>query len=148
MGNFISKRHNRRRWNINYTNLHEYPDIDYLIQSIHEFQAHIVSSNQHYSNKIVVDGVFTKMRLLIERVGYYYTIDPPKFENYYSEPPPAFENINSESSSSSKNNNENQEEKKSKNVIKKYLEEEAYRKAMINYLVDGSGYLQSFTALR
>ena len=142
MGNFVSK---RRRWNINYTNLYEYPDIDYLIQSIHEFQAHIVSNNQHYSNKIVVDGVVTKMRILLERVSHYYTINPPKFENYYSEPPPAFENINLESSS---DQNNNQDDKKSKNVIKKYLEDEAYRKAMINYIVDGSNYLQSFTALR
>ena len=146
MGNFISKRHNRRRWNINYTNLYEYPDIDYLIQSIHEFQAHIVSNNQHYSNKIVVDGVFTKMRILVERVAHYYTIDPPKFENYYREPPPAFENINLESSSN--NENDNQDDKKSKKIIKKYLEDEAYRKAMINYIVDGSNYLQSFVALR
>ena len=99
MGNLISKRRIRSRWNVNYINLHEYPDIDYLIQSIHEFQAHIVSNNQHYSNKIVVDGVVTKMRLLIERTSYYYTIDAPKIENYYSEPPPAFENIKAESSS-------------------------------------------------
>ena len=123
----------------------EYFDIDYLIQSIHEFQAHIVSNNQHYSNKIVVDGVVTKMRILLERVSHYYTINPPKFENYYSEPPPAFENINLESSS---DQNNNQDDKKSKNVIKKYLEDEAYRKAMINYIIDGSNYLQSFTALR
>lgn len=137
----------RRRWSINYKNLHEYPDIDYLIISIHKFQAHIVSNNQHYSNKIVVDGVFTKMRLLIERVSNYYRIDPPKFENYYSESPPAFENINLESSSNNENN-ENQNDKKSKNLIKKYLEDEAYRKAMVNYIVDGSNYLQSFVALR
>ena len=68
-GKFYFKK--TRRWSIKYTNLHEYPDIDYLIQSIHEFQAHIVSNNQHYSNKIVVDCVVTKMRLLIERVSNY-----------------------------------------------------------------------------
>ena len=137
--------------NVNYINLHEYPDIDYLIQSIHEFQAHIVSNNQHYSNKIVVDGVVTKMRLLIERTSNYYTIDAPKIENYYSEPPPAFENLKEESSSDNINTdeNENYNDKKSQKIINRYLEDEAYKKAMINYrLVDGSLYLQSFTALR
>ena len=82
------------------------------------------------------------MRILTERVGHYYTIEPPKFENYYTEPPPAFENINSESCSN------NEDDKKTKKVIEKYLEDEAYRKAMINYIVDGSTYLQSFIALR
>ena len=144
MGNFISFRiRNRRRWNINYTNLQEYPDIDYLIQSVNDFQAHIVSSQQSYSNKIVVDGVVTKMRILVDRVGCYYRIDPPKFENFYNEPPPAFENIDS-----SENDNENENNKNSEKIIKRYLEDEAYRKAMINYIVDCSSYLQGFTALR
>ena len=147
MGIFMSKSHSRVRWSIKYTNLHEYPDIDYLIQSIHEFQAHIVSNNQHYSNKIVVDCVVTKMRVLIERGSNYYRIDPPKIEKYYSEPPPAFENINSDSSSNT-DEKDNYNDKKSQNMKKKYLEDEAYKKAMINYLVDGSIYLQSFTALR
>ena len=53
-----------------------------------------------------------------------------------------FENLNNESSSDTVNTgeNENYNDKRSQKIINRYLEDEAYKKAMINYLVDGSLY--------